>query len=85
MRKRTRDVGADPRIVITDIRDQEDNALPALAMESVAMQVLEAVADLGLKATVRTSGSPRSRAQASAPIGRGARRYGEQETGRKAG
>jgi hypothetical protein len=65
MRKRIRVRGPNPSIVITDIRDREDNALPARAMESVARQVLEAVADLGLKATVETSGGSRARPRAS--------------------
>ena len=81
MRKRTRVHGPDPSIVITDIRDREDNALPARAMDSVARQVLGAVADLGLKATVKTSGGPRPRPQASGPI-RGVHSDGEQDSRR---
>lgn len=77
MRKLTMDRLADPSIVITDIRDREDNALPARAMESVARQILEAVAELGLKATVRTSVGIRPRPRISAPIQRDA---GERDT-----
>jgi hypothetical protein len=46
----SRDLG----IVITDIRDREDSILPGPVIESVARHLLEAISDLGLKATVAT-------------------------------
>jgi hypothetical protein len=45
----------DSRILITDIRDREDNAVPRPAMNSIVKQILEAVTNLGLKATVQTN------------------------------